>query len=279
MSVWICTACGAEQAESASPPDTCRICLDERQYVPFAGQSWTTAERLAPVTTVRVEELEPDLFGVIVTPPVAIGQRSLLLRGEDGLLLWEPSAYFSPDLADAVTEHGQVRAIASSHPHLAGASMSWSRALGGVPIYWNALDERWISRHGHGYELWRHRAHPLPGMTLVETGGHFPGSAVLHWPAGADDRGVLLVGDTLMVTPGRDGVSFMRSYPNLLPLPERLVRQIVSRIDHYTYDRIYGLNPGQVIDRDARDIVHASAERYIGWLRDEIRDPDEEPAP
>lgn len=278
MAVWICAACGAEQTESAEPPDTCRICVDDRQYVPPGGQAWTSSAELAARTSFSIDELEPDLFGITVTPPVGIGQRSLLLHGEGGLLLWEPSPFFSDELLEAVSRYGTVRAIAASHPHLAGASVSWSQALGDVPIYWNALDERWIIRPASGYELWRDRAHPLPGVTLVETGGHFPGSTVLHWPAGADDRGVLFTGDTLMVGPGQGAVSFMRSYPNLLPLPERLVRQIVARIDHYTYDRIYGLHPQHVIRADAREIVHRSADRYIGWLADELRDPDEEAA-
>lgn len=275
MTVWVCRACGAEYPESAEPPDSCGICLDDRQYVPPGGQAWVDAAELLATRTFRIEEYEPDLYGITVHPAVAIGQRTLLLHSEGGWLLWEPSAFFSLELATAVQEYGPVRAIASSHPHLAGASVSWSQALGGVPIYWNALDERWIRRREGSYQLWRHVAHPLPGVTLVEAGGHFPGSAVLHWAAGADLRGVLLTGDTVMITPGCDAVSFLRSYPNLLPLPERLVRQIVERLDHYTYDRLYGLQAHQVVPHDARRIVHESADRYVGWLRDELRDPDE----
>ena len=60
---------------------------------------------------------------------------------------------------------------------------------------------------------------------------------------------MLLVGDTLMIGPSGHTVSFMRSYPNLLPLSERLVRQIVAAMEPLAYDRIYGAFPGRMIER------------------------------
>ena len=68
--------------------------------------------------------------------------------------------------------------------------------------------------------FWSGETLALPGeLTLVRLGGHFPGSAVLHWPAGAEGRGALLTGDTIYVVADRAWVSFMYSYPNLIPLP------------------------------------------------------------
>jgi hypothetical protein len=60
----------------------------------------------------------------------------------------------------------------------------------------------------------------------------------------------------------------------MIPLSERLVRQIVERLEPYPYDRIHDAFSG-TIDRDAKRIVADSADRYIGWLTDRIRDPDE----
>ena len=51
-------------------------------------------------------------------------------------------------------------------------------------------------------------------ITLIRCGGHFPGSTVLHWAKGADGKGVLLTGDTIMVVSDRRYVTFMYSYPN-----------------------------------------------------------------
>ena len=80
----------------------------------------------------------------------------------------------------------------------------------------------------------------LPGVTLIQCGGHFPGSAVLHWAAGADGRGVLLSGDTIFVTPGEDRVTFVWSAPNRLPLSEAAVTGVWDAVRPYRFDRIYG---------------------------------------
>ena len=280
MSLWICLTCGAEHPDTHRPPDGCAICLDDRQWVPREGQRWSTAGDLEVGRTFAVEEIEPDLFAVTVTPEVGIGQRTLVVRTPGGNVLWEPSAYISAELVVAVEALGPVVAITASHPHLAGAAVSWSHVLTArqhdqVPILWNAHDRRWVQRPDPAYRFWVDRHEPVAGVTLVRAGGHFPGSCVLHWPAGADGRGVLLVGDTMAVGPSGRTVSFMRSFPNQLPLPERLVRGIVAALEPLRYDRIHGAFAGGVVERDAPAVVRASAERYIGWLTDTIRDPDE----
>ncbi|MEO5833074.1 MAG: hydrolase [Nakamurella sp.] len=281
MSLWICLACGSEHPDTRRPPSGCAICLDDRQYVPREGQRWSTPEDLEVGRSFRIDELEPDLFGIVVTPEVAIGQRTLLVRTPLGNVLWEPSAFISAEMVVAVEALGPVVAVTASHPHLAGAAVSWSHLLsagqhGEVPVLWNAHDRRWVPRPDPAHVFWNDRHEVVPGVALVRTGGHFPGSAVLHWAAGAGGRGVLLVGDTLMVGPGGQTVSFMRSYPNLLPLPERLVRGILTALAPLAYDRVHGAFPGRVIEARAASVVASSAERYLGWLNDDIRDPDEE---
>jgi len=46
MPNFICTTCGTQYAESDNPPDECAICQDERQYVGWNGQQWTTLDQL-----------------------------------------------------------------------------------------------------------------------------------------------------------------------------------------------------------------------------------------
>ena len=275
MTVWICAACGIEHANTARPPVRCAICADERQYVPATGQVWTSLPAMDGDYTGAFDELEPDLYGLQITPAFAIGQRGLLIRTPAGNVLWEPPGYLDQQLIDAATELGGVAAIASSHPHLVGCSVTWSKAFDGVPVFYAEADRRWIRRPDDVIRLWSGRTQLLPGVELVQCGGHFPGSCVLHWPAGAAGRGVLLVGDTMMVNNDRATVSFMRSYPNLIPLGERLVRQIAAAVAPLAFDRIYGAFAGRVIQTAAAAAVGASADRYIGWIRDEIRDPDE----
>src|SRR5262245_5043377 len=42
MQCYICVTCGTQFAASDQPPRTCPICEDERQYVGWDGQKWTT---------------------------------------------------------------------------------------------------------------------------------------------------------------------------------------------------------------------------------------------
>ncbi len=101
------------------------------------------------------------------------------------------------------------------------------------------------------------------GISLVRCGGHFEGGTVLHWAKGAEGRGVLLTGDIIQVIPDRNYVSFMYSYPNLIPLPATKVRQVARAVEPYAFDRLYGAWWGRIIPANAKAIVQRSAERYV----------------
>jgi hypothetical protein len=265
--VWICRTCGVEHAETGS---ACAICADERQWVPADGQQWTTLDELAAEgRTTQVRELEPDLFGVTVQPAVGIGQQAHLVRTTAGSLLWDPPGYLDDPAVERVRELGQVVAVAASHPHMFGVQVEWARRLGNVPVLVPEPDLRWVARQDELIEPWSGSADVMPGLTLFQLGGHFPGSAVAHWTGGAEGRGVLLSGDTLQTNPDRVSVTFMRSYPNRIPLSPAVVRRIAGAVDGLAHDRIYD-NFGGTIAADARDVVRRSAERYIGWVSGEF---------
>ena len=101
------------------------------------------------------------------------------------------------------------------------------------------------------------------GLTLVRVGGHFEGSTALHWAAGANGLGALLSGDMPQVVSDMHYVSFMRSYPNLIPLSARTIRAILDNLQGLTYDRLYGGWSERVIQSDAQAVVTRSAERYV----------------
>jgi glyoxylase-like metal-dependent hydrolase (beta-lactamase superfamily II) len=271
--VWICATCANHYPEATSPPEVCVICADERQWVPATGQRWTTAEELAAAGhRGEVREVEPGLLGIGVDPPVAIGQRALLVQTAEGNLLWDPPGYLDERAVQAVREAGGLRAVAASHPHFYGSMAEWSRIFDAQVLLAEA-DAGWLTRPPERPPLtWSGSLTVLPGVTLVQCGGHFPGSAVVHWAGGAGGAGALLSGDTIMVTPGEDRVTFLRSAPNRLPLPERDVRRVVEAVRPYPFDRIYGGWWQPVLRRDARDVVERSAERYIQWLRGEAGD-------
>src|SRR5579875_2144057 len=89
MPAWICATCGVQYPDTAEPPAHCPICEDERQYVGWDGQSWTTMAHLAADHSLVLKEEEPDLIGIGVTPSFAIGQRALLVRTPQGNVLWD----------------------------------------------------------------------------------------------------------------------------------------------------------------------------------------------
>lgn len=274
MTVWTCATCGVEHPDTDRPPASCAICSDERQFVPASGQRWTTQEQLAAEGhRTRLEELEPDLHALTVEPGFAIGQRGLLVRTAAGNLLWEPPGFLDDRAVDAVRALGGLAAVSASHPHLTGASIQWSHAFGGVPVLVASADRAWVRRPDPAVELWSGVREVLPGLTLVQCGGHFAGSAVAHWAPGAGGRGALLTGDTIAVGADRASANAMRSYVNNIPLPERAVRRILAAVEPYPYDRLYGafgtLGPG------ASAIVRATLERYIAWLRGDVPDEPE----
>jgi glyoxylase-like metal-dependent hydrolase (beta-lactamase superfamily II) len=262
--VWICETCAVEHSEKV---DVCAICADERQWVPRDGQHWTSLDELrAAGTAVIVDELEADLYAVESRPGVGIGQQAKLVRTPAGNLLWDPIGYVDEEGSARVRELGEVLAIAASHPHMFGAQVEWSRALGGVPVLVAEPDLEWVARQDPVIRPWQQPLEVAPGLTLYQPGGHFPGSAVVHWAAGADGRGMLLSGDTIFPNPGGKSASFMRSYPNRIPLSAAVVDRVTKAVEGLEFDRVYG-NFANTIDEDARSIIRFSADRHMAWVR------------
>src|SRR4051794_11897093 len=89
MSRFICKTCGTQFSESAQAPNECKICQDDRQYVPPSGQEWTTLAKLRATRRNSFTQYEPNLFGIGTVPEFAIAQRALLLRSAEGNFLWD----------------------------------------------------------------------------------------------------------------------------------------------------------------------------------------------
>ena len=262
--MWVCETCGVEHANAVG---VCAICSDERQWVPADGQKWATLEELAEAgRRVRITQLEADLFGITVEPKVGIGQQTHLVRTRAGNFLWDPVGYLDDEAVNRVRELGEVTAIAASHPHMFGVQVEWSGALGGVPVLVSEADLDWVRRPDPAITTWSGRYEVAPGLTLYQVGGHFPGSSVVHWTAGAGGKGVLLVSDTIHANPDRATVTFLRSYPNRIPLSPAVVERITRAVTELPFDRLYD-NFGRTIDTRATAAVRQSAERYTAWVR------------
>ena len=267
MPYYICVTCGTQFAESAAPPAGCPVCEDERQFVGWQGQAWTTVEQLRATHRVSLQREAPGLEGIGIEPRFAIGQRALLVRTAEGNILWDCIPLVDEPIVEAVRALGGVRAIAVSHPHYYSGVIEWSRALGGVPAYLHAADERWIMRPDPVIRLWNGETMALsPGLTLVRCGGHFDGATVLHWADGAEGKGCVLAGDVVQVAEDRHHVSFMYSYPNFIPLGPRAVRRIVAALEPFRYDQVFGAWWGRNILTGARQSVARSAARYLAHV-------------
>jgi hypothetical protein len=263
MEHFICVTCGTQFAASEEPPPHCPICEDERQYVGWAGQRWTTLDELRKDHTNLIRAEEPGLTGIGTQPAFAIAQRALLVQSPEGNVLWDCVSLLDDATVEAVRALGGIRAIAISHPHYYSSMVEWSRAFD-APIYLHGADRQHVMRPDPAIIFWEGQTQPLgEGLTLINCPGHFDGATVLHWAAGAEGRGALLVGDILTVVSDRRYVSFMYSYPNLIPLDAPTVRGIVEAVEPYTYDRIYAAWFDRVVAQDARRGVRLSAERYI----------------
>lgn len=263
MSHFICSTCGTQHAGSERPPAECVICEDERQYVGWNGQQWTTLDELrqSHENTIRLEEFH--LYGIGMEPSFAIGQRALLVTQPAGNVLWDCIPLFDDGLVEMVKGIGGISAIAISHPHYYTTMVEWAKAFD-CPIFLHAADREWAMRSDSRIEFWEGETKQLSGdVTLIRCGGHFDGGTVLHWPDGAAGRGVMLSGDILQVVQDRRWVSFMYSYPNFIPLPASSVRHIVEAVEPFEFDRIYGAFWGKVVQKDGKAAVTRSAERYI----------------
>ncbi len=267
MPLYICRTCGVQHAESDGPPPSCIICEDERQYIPPEGQQWTTLEQLTDEGHhIEVRDLEPQLTGIGAEPKIGIGQRALLVQTDGGNFLWDCLGFIEDAGIAAVRDRGGLHGIAMSHPHFYGVCVEWSHAFGGAPIYIPEADRQWVMRPDPAVTYWANTLQPLTGLTLIQTGGHFEGSAVLYWATGADGRGALMTGDSITVVADRRFVSFMRSYPNVIPLSAAEVTRIVASVEPYPYDRVYGGWWDRVIDRNGKRAIQQSAVRYIDWI-------------
>jgi len=263
MPLHMCSTCGTEFAASDAPPASCPICEDERQFVNPHGQSWTSLERLALSHSNVYREEEPGLIAIAVAPQFAIGQRAFLVRTPAGNILWDCVPLVDAATRTIIEALGGLKAIAISHPHYYSAMVAWSETFGDVPILLHEGDREWVMRPSRNISFWSGASlELLPGVTAVHAGGHFAGGTVLHWADGAEGRGVMLVGDILQVTLTRQHVSFMRSYPNYMPLSASVVHRTVERLQQYPYDRMYGAFSNRVIPSGARAVVDRSAQAY-----------------
>jgi hypothetical protein len=263
----MCVTCGTQFSPSETEPPRCPICDEERQFVPTSGQKWTTHEALIRTHSNAFREHEPGLIGIGSVPNFAIAQRALLLKTDRGNVLWDCISLLDPATVAIVKGLGGLFGIAISHPHYYSSMVEWAHAFD-APIYLHAADRQWVMRPDPSIKFWDGDTLSLAdGVTLIRCGGHFAGGTVLHWAQGGNGRGTLLSGDVVQVIPDRKFVTFMRSYPNMVPLSAPAVERLAALLEPYQYDVIHGAWFDRTIPRGGKDVVKRSVARYVAAVR------------
>lgn len=265
MTNFICEQCGVQFAATEKPPECCPICEDERQYVNWAGQRWTTLTELQRSHRNVVGREGPGVYGISTQPQFAIGQRALLVTTPEGNILWDCITLIDEATVEVVERLGGVDAIAVSHPHYYSAVVEWSAAFGDAPIYLHAKDQEWIMRPDERIVLWEGETNEIAqGLTLIRCGVHFRGGTVMHYSYdGSPDA--LYTGDIFDVVADRSHVSFMYSYPNSIPERPEVVRSAAIRVEPFDFERVYGAWWGYVIPLEGKRALARSVERYLRY--------------
>src|SRR5579885_2129902 len=155
---------------------------------------------------------------------------------------------------------------ALARPHFNTTMVEWAHAFD-CPIHLHAADRAWIMRPDPAIKLWAGDTFRLwDGVTLIRCGGHFEGGTVLHWAGGANGRGVVCAGDVLTVATDRKWLSFMRSYPNFIPLSRAAVEHIGATLEPFSFDTIYGHYFDRVITTGGKTALRRSIERYVAAI-------------
>ncbi len=269
---FICTTCGVQYNKSIDPPEYCTICSEERQYINPSGQSWTTLQSMKEQNYQNIIRLEEEnLYSIVPSPKFGIGQTAYFIKNEGFNVLWDCVSYLDEKTIEEIMRLGGMNAIALSHPHYYSSQIEWAEEFN-VPVYIHEDDQEWVTRKSDKIIFWSGESLELnKGIEIHRLGGHFKGGAVLEWKGGNEQKGILLTGDIIQVVADPNWVSFMYSYPNLIPLPAKKVKEISLAVEKLSFDRIYNAFHG-IVKENAKLVVYKSAKRYIKALNGQLFD-------
>jgi glyoxylase-like metal-dependent hydrolase (beta-lactamase superfamily II) len=266
---YLCKKCGTQYPPRENPPVQCLVCSDDRQYIPPEGQQWTTLEEIQRHHTNHFEEIEPGVTRIVTKPSFGIGQQAYLVETPQGNILCDCIALIDDATIEEIERRGGIAGIAISHAHYYTTMVEWSRALGNVPIWLHEANRGWVMRPDDAITYWNDDTlEPLPGITIIRTGGHFPGATMVHRAGDPDAQeperrdGVLLSGDIITVVADPKWFTFMYSYPNSIPLDPATVRRMADLLAPFLFERIHDAFNKHVV-ADGSAAVERSADRYI----------------
>lgn len=236
LPAYLCTNCGFWQ-KRFGVPTTCPVCTDFRHTPPDGGfEFWSLAETAQAVQTVWTGE-DADIATFSTRPRIGIGPQGYLIRRADGNIFFDGTAHYTADALALIEARGGIRWLSASHPHAYGALWQLQERFKpqvaiGVP------DLPWTSAFSTTWPFDEQLALG-PGATLLRTGGHFAGHAVL-WLA---DRKTLFAGDMVKLhwDNGTEqpptGISTHKGFNRRIPMSHGEIkhyRSVVAALDFST---------------------------------------------
>jgi hypothetical protein len=260
QNVMICAACGTQYHADEIKNGHCKICDDDRQYVPESGQAWVSPNELKRDHAVQIMPVSDNLVSLTIVPSFAIGQRAFLVLSAGGNVLWDCIPLLDEATEAFINSRGGIRAIAISHPHYYSNAQEWAAKFN-CPVFIHKKDKEWAPEF-EDLILWEGREKVFwEGIKIINIGGHFPGSCVLHVPD-LPGGGTVLCSDSLYISRNKEHVSVMHSYPNNIPVPNPEIERIAQVLVGYEFDKMYGAFSYQQVLSGVNCLLHRSIERY-----------------
>lgn len=258
----ICSTCGTQYKDTSPRPDGCPICNNDRQYVPPQGQTWTSLPILKKNYTNSFTKIHDNLFEIKTSPKLMIGQRAFLIITPGGNILWDCITLIDQPTIDFIRSKGGLKAIIFSHPHYFTTMNVWAAEFD-CPVLIHQNDEEWVMNKGPHISFWTGAEKQLwDGISIINIGGHFPGSSVLRVPF-YSAGGTIFSGDTFMIAPNKKHISIMYSYPNFIPLPLAEIQRIRKLVEPISFDSMIGAFDNQQVSKTAKELLQRSLEKYV----------------
>lgn len=251
MTKYTCKACGVQQSSTHAIPGQCPICKDDRQNIPAADQQWLILAQHYNKHEANWTQLETGIHQLPTSFDCGIGQDAHLIQTKNGNYLWDCVPLISDEWVDKIHAMGGLKSIVISHPHFYSNAACWSANFGNIPIYIHHNDKIWVQDMSDNILFWQGETLRLEDdLTIINCGGHFDGSCVLHWSGASDGKSVIFAGDTINPMGGANAkqVIFRHSFSRKITLPAHKVSNIGRIMSNFSYERLYGAFRSRIIN-------------------------------
>ncbi|AVR44451.1 MBL fold metallo-hydrolase [Christiangramia fulva] len=259
----ICVTCGTRYSDEYFDENLCPVCADDRQYINLNGQQWTSYKQMKDSHSLYFNKLRNDIYEISIRPSFAIGQKAHLILHPEGNVLWDCLPFLDEAAAAFIDKLGGLKAIAISHPHYYSLMAEWAGYFD-CPVYLHENDRKWVfDKEDNIHFFSEDKLEITKGIEIVNSGGHFPGSTVLHYKS-ENQAPTLFGGDTLYLSLNKKHLSAMYSYPNNIALEKKELFRCFEKVKELDFDAFFGAFSWQNLFEGAGEIFKKSYERYRG---------------